>query len=138
MINKVILMGRLTADINLRQTQSNIFYCNFSIAVDRKFKGQNGEKQTDFINIQAWRQTAEFIAKYFSKGRMIIIEGTLQNNNYTDNNGVKHYGYNVVADSVNFGESKGQSEQPKQADTENQDYGNFEDFESEFGDDMPF
>lgn len=110
MINTVILMGRLTADPDSGQTQSGTAYCRFTVAVDRKFADKTtGERQADFISCVAWRKTAEFVSKYFSKGKMIIIEGTLQNNNYTDSNGVKHYSYNVVADSVSFGESKSAS-----------------------------
>ena len=106
MLNKVILMGRLTADPELRQTTSGISSCRFSIAVDRNYKSKNSsEKQTDFINVQAWRQTAEFINKYFSKGKMIVIEGELQNNNY-ESNGVKHYSFIVNANTVLFGGDK--------------------------------
>ncbi len=110
MINKVILMGRLTADPELRQTQSGISSCRFTVAIDRKFADKNtGERQADFINVVAWRQQAEFVSRYFNKGRMIIVEGSIRNNNYTDNNGVKHYGYDVVAENVSFGESKSAS-----------------------------
>lgn len=110
MINKVILMGRLTADPELRQTQSGISSCRFTVAIDRRFADKNtGERQADFINVVAWRQQAEFVSRYFNKGRMIIVEGSIRNNNYTDNNGVKHYGYDVVADNVSFGESKSAS-----------------------------
>lgn len=115
MINKVILMGRLTADPELRQTTTGISSCNFTIAVDRGYKSANGEKQTDFIRCQAWRQTAEFVSRYFSKGKMIIIEGGLQNNNYTDANGVKHYSFVVNAESVHFGESKSSEGQASEA-----------------------
>ena len=106
MLNKVILHGRLTADPELSQTTSGISSCKFSVAVDRGYKSANGEKQTDFIRCQAWRQTAEFVSRYFSKGKLIIVEGSLQNNNYTDNNGVKHYSMDVRVDNVSFGESK--------------------------------
>lgn len=106
MLNKVILQGRLTADPELSQTMSGISSCRFSVAVDRGYKSANGEKQTDFISCHAWRQTAEFVGKYFSKGKMIIIEGSLQNNNYTDKNNIKHYSYVVKVDNVSFGESK--------------------------------
>lgn len=110
MLNKAILMGRLTADPELRQTPSGIASCRFTIAINRKFKNQQtGEYEADFINCIAWRQTAEFVSKYFSKGKMIIVEGSLRNNNYTDQNGVKHYSMNVQADSVMFGESKSAS-----------------------------
>lgn len=110
MINRVILMGRLTADPDFSQTQSGTAYCRFTVAIDRKFADKTtGQKEADFINVVAWRQTAEFVSKYFSKGKMIIVEGALQNNNYTDSNGVKRYSYNVIADTVSFGESKSAS-----------------------------
>lgn len=107
MINKVILMGRLTADPELRQTQSGISMCRFTVAINRPFTSKDtGERQSDFINVVAWRATADFVARYFSKGRMIIVEGSLRNNNYTDQNGVKHYSMDVYAESATFGESK--------------------------------
>jgi len=125
MFNRIILMGRLTKDPELKTTQSGVTMCRFSIAVDRAYsKGQ--EKQTDFIDITAWRQTAEFVAKYFSKGRMILVEGKLQNNNYTDQNGVKHYQNVVIADSVAFcgdksgGQQNGQQAPPAQQPYQNQ------------------
>jgi single-strand DNA-binding protein len=125
MFNRIILMGRLTKDPELKNTQSGIPMCRFSIAVDRAYsKGQ--EKQTDFIDITAWRQTAEFVAKYFSKGRVILVEGKLQNNNYTDQNGVKHYQNVVIADSVAFcgdksgGQQNGQQAPPAQQPYQNQ------------------
>lgn len=110
MLNKVILMGRLTADPELRQTTSGISSCRFSVAVNRNYTSKDtGERQTDFINVVAWRNTAEFVSRYFSKGKMIIVEGSLRNNNYTDQNGVKHYSMDVQADNVSFGESKSAS-----------------------------
>lgn len=125
MFNRIILMGRLTKDPELKNTQSGIPMCRFSIAVDRAYsKGQ--EKQTDFIDITAWRQTAEFVSKYFSKGRVILVEGKLQNNNYTDQNGVKHYQNVVIADSVAFcgdksgGQQNGQQAPPAQQPYQNQ------------------
>lgn len=101
MYNRVILMGRLTRDPELRTTQSGISMCRFSIAVDRRF-GKGEDKQTDFFDVTAWRQTAEFVCKYFAKGRMIHIEGNIQNNNYTDQNGVKHYATAIMAEQVSF------------------------------------
>lgn len=125
MFNRIILMGRLTKDPELKTTQSGVTMCRFSIAVDRAYsKGQ--EKQTDFIDITAWRQTAEFVSKYFSKGRVILVEGKLQNNNYTDQNGVKHYQNVVIADSVAFcgdksgGQQNGQQAPPAQQPYQNQ------------------
>lgn len=107
MINKAILIGRLVADPELKQTTSNIAVCKFTIAINRPFAPKDGgERQSDFINIVVWRNTAEFVSKYFSKGKMIIVEGALRNNNYTDSNGVKHYSLEVHADNVSFGGDK--------------------------------
>lgn len=108
MFNKIILMGRLTADPELRQTPSNISVCRFTVACDRPYKSGE-EKQADFINCTAWRASAEFVSKYFSKGKMVIVEGALHNNNYTDANGVKHYGMDVQVEKVGFGETKSAS-----------------------------
>lgn len=102
MYNRVILMGRLTRDPELRTTQNGIAMCRFSIAVERSFARQGEERQTDFFDITVWRQQAEFVCKYFTKGRMIHVEGTLQNNNYTDNNGVKHYSTAIMAERIDF------------------------------------
>ncbi len=110
MINVVVLMGRLTADPELKQTASGTSVCSFSIAVDRGFANkQTGERQTDFINITAWRQTAEFICKYFRKGSMIAIEGSLQSRSYEDKEGKKRTAYEVVANNVSFTGSKAES-----------------------------
>ncbi|OQB14998.1 MAG: Single-stranded DNA-binding protein SsbB [Firmicutes bacterium ADurb.Bin193] len=102
MLNKVILMGRLTKSPDLKYTTSNVPVCSFSLAVDRRFKNAEGEKQTDFINVVAWRQSAEFISKYFVKGQMMNVVGSLQTRTWDDNNGVKHYATEVVVDEVNF------------------------------------
>jgi single-strand DNA-binding protein len=103
-------MGRLTADPELRQTPSGVSVCRFTVAVNRQYVDkQTGERQADFINITAWRNTADFVARYFHKASMIIVEGSLRNDNYTDQNGVKHYSMNVQADNVTFGESKSAS-----------------------------
>lgn len=107
MLNKVILMGRLCADPELKQTQSGTATCRIRVAVNRQFANkQTGEREADFINVTCWRQTAEFVSKYFHKGSMIIAEGSLRNNDWTDQNGVKHYSMEVFAESVQFGESK--------------------------------
>lgn len=108
MLNKVILMGRLTADPELRQTPNNIATMSFTVAIDRPYS-KDREKQADFISCVAWRQTAEFISRYFSKGKMIIVEGALRTRTYDDKNGVKHYVTEVQVDNVQFGESKGSS-----------------------------
>ena len=106
MLNKIILMGRLTRDPELRRTQSGTPVASFSIAVDRDYKTQSGEKETDFIDIVAWRSTAEFVTKYFTKGRMAVVEGRLQIRDWTDRDGGKRRSTEVVADSVYFGDSK--------------------------------
>ena len=108
-MNRVCLMGRLTSDPELRQTASGISSCSFNIAVDRGFKDQNGERQTDFISCTAWRQTAEFICQYFSKGKMIGIEGALRTRNYDDKRypDVKHYVTEVLAEHAYFGGDSG-------------------------------
>ena len=109
MLNRVILMGRITHDLELKQTPSGVSVLSFSIAVDRGYVRQGEERQTDFINCVAWRQRAEFINNYFAKGRMIAIEGSLQTRTYDDQNGVKHYVTEVVVDNVSFtGEPKQQ------------------------------
>lgn len=151
-MNNVILMGRLTADPELRQTQSGIASCRFSVAVNRKFKDkQSGEYTADFINCQAWRQTAEFISKYFRKGDMIAVEGSMQNNNY-ENNGVKQYTYIVVAENVEFGGSKNNNQSqtstppPQQTaaqqttqDNDSMSYGSLSEFEEILSDgEVPF
>ena len=106
MLNKIILMGRLTRDPELRRTQSGTAVTSFSLAVDRDFKSQSGEKETDFIDVVAWRNTAEFVSKYFTKGRMAVVEGRLQIRDWTDQNGGKRRSAEVVADNVYFGDSK--------------------------------
>jgi single-strand DNA-binding protein len=109
MLNKIILMGRLTRDPELRRTGSGTAVTSFSLAVDRDFKSQSGEKETDFIDIVAWRSTAEFVSKYFSKGRMAVVEGRLQIRDWTDRDGGKRRSAEVVADNVYFGDSKRES-----------------------------
>ena len=107
MLNHIVLMGRLTRDPELRYTGSNVPVASFSIAVDRDFgRGENGEKQTDFINVSAWRQTGEFVSKYFTKGSMIVVSGRLQMRDYTDRDGNRRTAAEVVAENVYFGERK--------------------------------
>lgn len=110
-MNNVNLLGRLTADPELRQTQSGISSCRFTIAVNRRFKNENGEYDADFITCVAWRQTAEFVSRYFSKGSMICVSGSLRTGSYTDKNhsDVTHYTTDVYVDNVEFtGEKKQQ------------------------------
>lgn len=155
-MNKVVLVGRLTADPELRQTQSGIASCQFTVAVDRRFADKNtGERQADFIRCQAWRQTAEFVSKYFSKGKMIALEGSLRTGSYTDKNhsDVTHYTTDVFVDAVEFCGGKNDSsggentqntqsvspapQQPK--DNPDMSYGTLSDFEKILSDgDVPF
>lgn len=106
MLNKIILMGRLTRDPELRHTQSGTKVAAFALAVERDYKDQNGEKETDFIDVVAWRGTAEFVSKYFTKGRMAVVEGRLQIRDWTDKDGHKRRSAEVVAENVYFGDSK--------------------------------
>ena len=108
MLNKVILMGRLTTDPELRQTPNNVANCRFTVACDRSFVAKGEERQADFVTVVAWRQTAEFVSKYFAKGNMIVVEGSLRTGSYNDKKypDVKHYTMEVFADQVYFGESK--------------------------------
>ena len=109
MLNRIILMGRLTADPELRQTPNGISVATFSIAVDRNFQSKGAERQTDFINCVAWRQTGEFISRYFQKGRMIAVEGSLQTRRYEDKTGAKRTAYEVVVDQAYFADSARQN-----------------------------
>ena len=106
MLNKIIIMGRLTHDPELRRTGSGTAVTSFSLACDRDFKSQSGEKETDFIEVVAWKNTAEFVSKYFSKGRMAVVEGRLQIREWTDKAGSKRKTAEVVADNVYFADSK--------------------------------
>ena len=152
-MNKVVLVGRLTADPELRQTQSGIASCQFTVAVDRRFADKNtGERQADFIRCQAWRQTAEFVGKYFSKGKMIALEGSLRTGSYTDKNhsDVTHYTTDVFVDNVEFVGGKNdntgstqntqqtaQTQQP--SDNSDMSYGSLSDFEEILSDgEVPF
>ena len=109
MLNSVTLMGRLTRDPELKHTQSGTAVVSFTLAVDRDFKSQSGEKQTDFIACSSWRNTAEFISKYFSKGKMAVVSGRLQIREWMDKDGKNRRGAEVVVDSIYFGESKTQT-----------------------------
>lgn len=158
-MNKVILLGRLTADPELRTTQSGIASCRFTVAVNRKFADKNtGERQADFVSCIAWRQTAEFVSRYFSKGKMICLEGELRNNNYQDRHypDVTHYTMDVIVDNVEFAGGKNEggggnntnyaaaatppqatAQQPQTND--NMSYGSLSDFEEILSDgDVPF
>ena len=123
MLNRIILMGRLTRDPELRRTGSGTAVTSFSLAVDRDFKSQSGEKETDFIDIVAWRNTAEFVSKYFTKGRMAVVEGRLQIRDWTDKDGGKRRSAEVVADNVYFGDSRRDSDGSSGGNYANNSYG---------------
>jgi single-strand DNA-binding protein len=106
MLNRIIIMGRLTRDPELRRTQNSTAVASFTLAVDRDFKGEDGKRATDFIDIVAWRAVAEFVAKYFTKGRMAIVEGRLQLRDWKDKDGNARRSAEVIADNVYFGDSK--------------------------------
>ena len=124
MLNHIVIMGRLTRDPELRRTSSGIAVASFTVAVDRDFGGRDGgEKETDFIDCVAWRQTGEFVSKYFTKGSMIVVSGRLQIRNWNDKDGNKRRNAEVVADNVYFGESK-RSSDSNSAYGGNSSYGN--------------
>lgn len=114
MLNSVCLMGRLTADPELKSTQSGVSVCSFRIAVDRTYTPKGQEKQTDFINIVTWRSTAEFVSRYFRKGQLVAVQGSIQTSQYTDRDGNKRTAFDVVADNVFFAEKKAESGETKQ------------------------
>lgn len=155
-MNKVISIGRLTADPELRQTQSGVSSCRFTVAVNRNFVDKNtGERQADFISCVAWRQTAEFVNRYFKKGNMICVEGTLRTGSYQDKNhsDVTHYTTDVLVENVEFCGSKSDNSksgtsnaatrqtasQQTQNNNDNMSYGDLSDFEEILSDgDIPF
>ena len=133
-MNKVILMGRLTRDPEVRYTQNtNLTVANFSIAVNRRFKREGDTETADFFNVVAWNKTGEFVGKYFKKGQQVIVSGRLQNRNWTDQQGAKHYATDVIAEEVDFAGSK--AENNTNNNTENAD---ITDFTATSGDDLPF
>lgn len=111
-MNTAILLGRLTKDIELKKTSTGLSYCNFTLAVDRSFKDANGQRQADFISCVAWRNTAEFLAKYFHKGSKVLVGGSIQTRTYDDANGQKRYVTEVIVDEVDFAESANQNQAP--------------------------
>lgn len=114
MLNRIIMMGRLTADPDFRHTQSNIAVTSFSIACERDYQSKNSEeKVTDFIDVVCWRNTAEFVCKYFAKGRMIVVDGSVQTRTYEDKEGRKRKAFEILANSVYFGDSKRDNAAPR-------------------------
>lgn len=136
MLNKAILMGRLTRDPELKFTQNGTSVVSFNIAVDRNYSGQSGERQTDFIPVTAWRKTAEFISQWFEKGQMIVVVGEIQSRNWQDKDGNKRTSIEILANEVQFGESK----KDRDGNRKNQASGNKQDFEETSDDDgeVPF
>ena len=134
MLNKIILMGRLTRDPELRRTQSGTAVASFTLAVDRDYKPQDGERETDFIDIVAWRGTGEFVSKYFTKGRMAVVEGRLQVRDWKDKDGAKRRSTEVIADNVYFGDSKKVSESDTPAETS----GEFQELPDDEKGELPF
>ena len=122
-LNKAILMGNMVADPELKQTPSGVAVCSFRIGVQRRFKDANGQYASDFINIVAWRQQAEFVSKYFRKGSSVIVVGSIQTRDYTDQQGNKRYATEVVADEVSFGSNKSDSQSAAPAFAGMGDYG---------------
>lgn len=111
MLNKVVIMGRLTRDPEIKKINNDVSVCSFSVACDRDIVNkQSNERETDFLDVTAWRSTADFVGKYFSKGRMIIVVGRLQKRNYTDKDGNKRSAVDIIADNVYFGDSKKDAE----------------------------
>lgn len=138
MLNKIFLMGRLTRDPELRRTQNGTPVAGFSLAVDRDYKNADGTKETDFIEVVAWRSSAEFVSKYFTKGRMAVVEGRLQIRDWQDKDGNKRRSAEVVADSVYFGDSRsdnsGRQSAKAPVNVDAEGFANVEDDDS----DMPF
>lgn len=130
MLNHIVLMGRLCADPELRRTNSGTPVTSFTLAVDRDFKSQSGEKEADFVPVIAWRNTAEFVSKYFTKGRMAVVDGRLQMRNWTDKDGHKRTTAEVVAENVYFGDTK-------REDSRSQEEPEYAEIQEEDGD-MPF
>ena len=148
-MNKVILMGRLTRDPEVRYTQNtNLTVANFSIAVNRRFKREGDTETADFFNVVAWNKTGEFVGKYFKKGQQVIVSGRLQNRNWTDQQGVKHYATDVIAEEVEFADSKKNSDSenfnntfgnvPESAEGNAQSSDDNSDLTVSSGDDLPF
>lgn len=137
MLNHITIMGRLVKDPEIRTTQSGVSVCGFTVAVDRDFSGKGEEKLTDFFDCTAWRGTADFIGKYFSKGRMIVVDGSLQNDRWQDKDGNNRVSAKIVANNVYFGDSK-----RNDSDTQNSNAGElkqqFTEIANDVEGDLPF
>jgi single-strand DNA-binding protein len=142
-LNVAVLMGRLVSDPELRHTSNDVAVCSFTLAVDRAFQKSGQDRKADFIDIVAWRSTAEFAAKYFRKGQLVAIQGSIQTRSYTDKDGNKRKAFEVVADNVHFAESKKENVGNSHVTPDNgrdkdypQDDGDFEEIPTD--DDLPF
>lgn len=137
MLNTITIMGRLVGDPVLRATGTGASVTSFTVAVDRDFKGKDGNKVTDFIDVVAWKHTAEFVCKYMGKGRMIVVDGNLQTRNYEDKQGNKRKATEIVASSVYFADSKNDSDVTRNSNTIEISH-DTEDFAEVENDDLPF
>lgn len=131
-LNKIVVMGRIVNDIELKKTQSGVEVCSFKVACDRDFKSADGKKECDFIPVVAWRNTASFLAKYFGRGRMVVVDGKLQSRQWTDKNNNKRTEWEIQADNVYFADSKqsnggGQSNGVVPQETDNNEFTEIED-----------
>ena len=141
MLNHIVIMGRLTRDPELRKTPNGTSVASFTLAVDRDFKNADGTKETDFVDCVVWRQTAEFVSKYFAKGRMAVVEGRLQMREWQDKDGHKRRNAEVIADNVYFGDSRSDNasggHQAAKAPV-NVDAEDFDEVEDDMDDSLPF
>lgn len=139
MLNRVIIQGRLCSDVELRRTNNGTAVASVTLAVDRDFKSQDGSRETDFISVVAWRGTAEFTAKYFTKGRMAVVEGRLQMREWQDKDGNKRRNAEVIADNVYFGDSRSDNSGHQAAKAPvNVDAEDFAEVEDDMDDSLPF
>ena len=141
MLNVAVLMGRMVADPELRHTPNDVSVTGFTLAIDRSYVKSGTDRQADFIDIVAWRQTADFVCKYFHKGQLVAVQGSIQTRTYTDKDGNKRKAFEVVADNVHFAESKKDGTQSHAPDVDPPKYatgdtGDFEEMPS--SDDLPF
>lgn len=140
MLNRVIMMGRLTAEPECKNTQSGTTFCRFTIAVDRDFADKDGNRQADFFGIIAWKGTADFVSKYFHKGQMIAVQGRLQTGTYVDKEGVTRKSWDIVADQVYFAEGKRDNSNQRSNKNVNAEYEDHQSAETfvQVSDDLPF
>ena len=140
MLNRVIMMGRLTAEPECKNTQSGTTFCRFTIAVDRDFADKDGNRQADFFGILAWKGTADFVSKYFHKGQMIAVQGRLQTGTYVDKEGVTRRSWDIVADQVYFAEGKRDNSNQQSNKNVNVEYEDHQPVETfvQVSDDLPF